>query len=112
MPIDFQHKTLRKTLELHIDLTRAQQEKILQLNGLDKIIKYVLHNTEIIQQQRKKWHEKYIKDKKLFVGDWALLYDSLYQHTPGKFQTRWLGPSEIVYVFTNEVMQLSIIDLV
>ena len=88
MPIEFEHKTLKKTLELNIALHAVQKDRILHLNELDEWRKLALHNTAIIQSQRKQWHDKFIKDREFLVGDWALFYDSRYQHHQGKFQTR------------------------
>jgi hypothetical protein len=76
MPIEFEHKTLQTALKLGITLLAAQQDHILHLKELDEWHKLALHKTELIQNQRKQWHDKFIKDKKFFVGDWALLYDS------------------------------------
>ena len=78
MPIEFKHKTLQTTLELGITLPAAQHVHILHLNELDEWKKLALHNTKLIQNQRKQWHEKFIKDREFSVGDWALLYDSRY----------------------------------
>lgn len=64
----------------------------------------------MIQNQRVRWHDKYINEKKFKAGDWALLYDSRYKDILGKLQTRWLGPYEIEEVFTNGVVQLRTID--
>ena len=85
MPIEFEHKTLRTALELDITLPAAQQDRILHLNELDEWRKLALHNIELIHNQRKQWHDKFIKDREFSVGDWALLYDSRYQHHQGKF---------------------------
>ena len=79
---------------------------------MEKWRKSTLHNTNLIQSQQKQWHDKFIKDQEFYVSDWELLYDSRYQHHQGKFQTRWLGPYEIVEIFNYGVVQLSIIDLV
>ena len=78
MPIEFEHKTLQTTLELDITLPITQQDRILHLNELDEWLKSTLHNTELIQSQRKQWHDKFIKEREFSVGDWALLYDSCY----------------------------------
>lgn len=110
MLIEFKHKTLRTALELGMDLPAAQQDHILQLNGLDEQEKSALHNTELIQKQHKQWHDKFIKDQVFLVGNWALLYDSRYQHHQGKFQTHWLGPYEIISIFDNSAVQLSTVD--
>lgn len=52
----------------------------------------VVHNTIVIQQQRTKWHEKFIKKKVFQRGDWALLYDSHFQDIKGNICSRWMGP--------------------
>lgn len=36
LPIEFEHKTPRTTLNLDMDITKAQQERIMQLNALDE----------------------------------------------------------------------------
>lgn len=95
LSIEFEHKTLRTTLELNISLPAAQEERLLHLNSLDEMRKTALERTEIIQQQRKKWHDAHISNKQFQVGDWALLYNSRFKENPGKLQTRWLGPYEI-----------------
>ena len=51
-----------------------------------------LLHTEVVQLQRKIWHDKNIKEKQFQEGDWALLYDSRYKDFKGKLRTRWLGP--------------------
>ena len=85
MPIEFEHKTLRTTLKLGITLPATQQDHILHLNELDEWHKSALHNIELIQSQRKQRHDIFIKDREFSFGDWALLYDSQYQHHQGKF---------------------------
>ena len=49
MPIEFEHKTLKIAVEIDIDLSRAQEDRLLQLNGLDEYRKFSLHNIELIQ---------------------------------------------------------------
>ena len=80
------------TTQLDIDLTRAQQERLLQLNGLDEFRMQALLYIEVTQVQRKIWHDKNIKDKQFQEGDLTLLYDSSYKDFKFKLRTRWLGP--------------------
>lgn len=112
LPIEFEHKTLRTTLELNIDLPVTQRENLLHLNSLDEMHKSTLEHIEIIQKKRKQWHDSHIKNKKFQVGDWAFLYDSRFKELPGKLHTRWLGPYEINHVFANGPVQLTTIHLV
>eukprot|EP00253_Pinus_taeda_P026402 PITA_26402 len=94
-PIEFQTKTLRTAQEMGLDLTEAQTKRLQQINELDEAQLLSLQRTAIIQQQREKWHDNLIKKKTFQKGDWALLYDSRFQVSPGKLQTRWLNPYEI-----------------
>ena len=48
LPIEFEHKTLRTTLELDIELPVAQRECLLHLNSLDEMHKVAMEHIEII----------------------------------------------------------------
>ena len=69
MPIEFEIKTFKMVVGLGIDLDEAQKQRILQLNELDEIRKDNFHHTDLIQQQRAKWHDRYIKKKQFKEGD-------------------------------------------
>ena len=60
LPIEFEHKTLRTTLTLDIDLPAAQRECLLHLNSLDEMRKTTLEHTELVQKLRKHWHDSQI----------------------------------------------------
>ena len=69
-----------------------------------------LHHNAIVQQQRTKWHEKFIKKKVFQKDDWALLYDSRFKDFKGKLHTRWLGPYRVEPVFDDGIVELKTID--
>eukprot|EP00253_Pinus_taeda_P021651 PITA_21651 len=92
LSIEFEYNTLRMVAQLDLDLSHAQRERLLQLNGLGEQILQALLHTEVVQLQRKIWHDKNIKEKKFQEGDWALLYDSRYKYFKAKLRTKWLGP--------------------
>ena len=92
LSIEFEFNTLRMVAQLDLDLDHAQKERLLQLNGLDEYKLQALIHTEVLQLQRKIWHDRNIKEKQFQGGDWELLYDSRYKDFKGKLRTRWLGP--------------------
>jgi hypothetical protein len=47
--------------------------RLQHLNELDEKRLDAIHQTTMIQQQRKKWHDRVIKKKLFQKGDWALL---------------------------------------
>jgi hypothetical protein len=69
-----------------------------------------LQRTILVQNQRSKWHDKYIKKKHFQPGDWALLFDSKYKTFKGKLTMRWLGPYEVETVFDNGAIKIKTID--
>jgi hypothetical protein len=93
-----------------MDLDEAQKQRLLQLNELDEIRQDVLQRTTLIQEQRTKWHDKYIKKKSFQLGDWALLYDSRFKNFKGKLSSRWLGPYELDIVYDNGSVKINTID--
>ena len=79
LPIEFQVITFRMTTQLGMDLDEAQKQRILQINELDDIRQDALQITMLIQNQRKTWHDKFIKQKQFNTGDWALLFNSWFK---------------------------------
>ena len=96
--------------QLDLDLSHAQRERLLHLNGLDEQRLQALLHTEVVQLQRKILHEKYIKENKFQEGDWALLYDSRYKDFKCKLRTKWLGPYTVENCNDNGSVLIRTID--
>ena len=60
--------------QLGLDLTEAQKQWVLQLNELDEIRGNALDHTILVQEQRTKWHDQFLRKKRFKIGDWALLF--------------------------------------
>ena len=67
--IELQVKTFCMAIQLGMDLEEAQKKQILQINELDEIRKDALQRTMLIQNQRKKWYDKFIKQNQFNNGD-------------------------------------------
>ena len=55
--------------------------------SLHEMHKTALEHTELVQKQRKQWHDSHIIRKQFQVGDWELLYDSHFKDMLGKLKT-------------------------
>ena len=64
LSMEFEYNTLRLATHLDIDLSHAKQERLLQLNGLDEQRMETLLHSEVVQLQRKIWHDWHLKEKK------------------------------------------------
>ena len=69
-----------------------------------------LLHSEVVQLQRKVWHDQHLHDKQFQPGDWALLYDSRYKDFKGKLRTRWLGPYSVEKCHDNGSVLIRTID--
>jgi hypothetical protein len=110
LPIEFQVRTFRIVVELGLNLDEAQNKQALQLNELDKIRQDAIQRTILVQNQRSKWHEKFIKKKHFEPGDWDLLFDSWFKNFKGKLTTHWLGPYKVDTVYDNGAINIKTID--
>eukprot|EP00253_Pinus_taeda_P007368 PITA_07368 len=63
LSIEFEYNTLRMAAHLDLYLSHAQQERLMQLNGLDEHRMQALLHSEVIQLQRKVWHDRHLNDK-------------------------------------------------
>lgn len=77
---------------------------------LDEFQRDVVQHNILVQQQRKKWHDKFIKKKQFQTGDWVLLYDSRFKNFKVKFHTCWMGPYEVIQVLDNGVVKVKTMD--
>ena len=96
--------------QLGMDLSKAQKQRLFQLNELDEIRQDAIQHTILVQGQWARWHDKFIKKNKFQQGDWALLFDSQFKDFKCKLTTCWMGPNEIETIFENGVVKIKIID--
>jgi hypothetical protein len=64
----------------------------------------------MIQHQRAKWNDKFIKKKKFIARDWELLFDSRFKDFRGKFCTIWVSLYEIDIIYDSGAIKLCTID--
>eukprot|EP00253_Pinus_taeda_P006924 PITA_06924 len=69
LSIEFEYNTLRMAAHLDLDLNHAQRERLLQLNGLDEHRMQALLHLEVVQLQRKIWHDRHLNEKQFQPGD-------------------------------------------
>jgi hypothetical protein len=93
-----------------MNLDESKQQRLLQLNELDETRQEALQRTTLIQEQRTKWHDKYLKKKNFQQGDWDLLYDNRFKNFKGKLTTHWMGPYEIDTIYDNGSIRIKTID--
>jgi hypothetical protein len=89
LPIEFQVRTFRIAAKLGLKLDEAQNQQALQLNELDEIRQDAIQQTILVQNQRSKWHDNFIKKKHFQPGDWP--YCLIPNSKPSKENSRPSG---------------------
>eukprot|EP00253_Pinus_taeda_P005450 PITA_05450 len=102
--------TFRTVVQLGLDLSEAEQQRLLQLNELGEFPRDDVQHNILVQQQCKKWHETFMRKHQFQPGDCVLLYDSRFKHFKGKFHSHWMGPYEVIQVFDNAAVEFKTID--
>jgi hypothetical protein len=87
-----------------LDISEAQKNRIEQINELGNICQVAIHQISLVQQQRDKWHDEFIKERSLKkdIGPFCLIRDITIlkvNSTP-----RWLGPYKVDTIYDGGIL--------
>ena len=107
LPIELEVPSLRIVVEYRLGDTESLQFRLSQLEKLDEIRAQALLTMEATQKRKKSYYDSKLKVKTFKPNDLVLLYDSRFQHFPGKLQVQWHGPYHVLECFPNGSVQLA-----
>ena len=88
LPIELEVPSLRIAVEYRLEDIESLQFHLSQLEKLDELWAQALLTMEAIQKRRRSYYDSKLKLKTFKPNDLVLLYDSRFQHFPGKLQVR------------------------
>lgn len=106
LSIELEVQSLRIALDECLGDKESLQYRLAELDKLDEIWATALFNMEAIQKLQKSYYDSKLRLKSFMPNDLILLFDSRFNHFPGKFQVRWYGPYRVIEGFSNESVQL------
>ena len=92
LPVELEHRSYWATRFLNLDLQKAGEKRMLQLNELNEWRADAYDNAKMYKERIKYWHDKHIKSKYFEPGQKVLLFNSRLRLFPGKLKSRWSGP--------------------
>ncbi|XP_021766295.1 uncharacterized protein LOC110730781 [Chenopodium quinoa] len=92
---------------LNLDLEKAGEARLLQLNELDEIRLDAYENHRLYKEQTKKFHDKMIQKREFNNGEKVLLHNSRLRLFPGKLKSRWSGPFTVTDVKAYRAIEVA-----
>ena len=107
LPLELEHKAIWAMKKLNLDQEASEEARKLQLNELLEWRHSAYENAKLYKERTKKWHDKNISKKTLYVGQKVLLFNSRLRLFPGKLKSPWSGPFIIKEVFPHGAVMLT-----
>ncbi|GKA35562.1 reverse transcriptase domain-containing protein [Tanacetum coccineum] len=106
-PVELKHKAYWDIKNCNLNLTKAGENHLLQINELDKM-RLGAYETSISYKERtKRWHDKRIKAPTNYEkGDKVLFFNSCLRLFPGKLKSRGYEPFLVSKDMKNDVIEL------
>ncbi|XP_071739478.1 uncharacterized protein [Rutidosis leptorrhynchoides] len=90
-----------------MDLEKAGENRLVQLNELDELRLDVYENSSLYNEKTKCWHDAHLRERKEFEpGQKVLLYNSRFKFSSGKLRSRWSGPFVVKQAFPADHVEL------
>ncbi|XP_038711641.1 uncharacterized protein LOC120005855 [Tripterygium wilfordii] len=106
LPMELEHRAYWAIKKLNFDIQAAGAERKLQLNELEELRLEAYENAKLYKERTKAAHDKLIQPKELTEGMRVLLYNSRFRLFPGKLNSRWTGPFEVMKVFPYGAVEI------
>ena len=104
--VELEYKAHWAITQLNMELSKAGEQRLLQLAELDELRLTAYENAKIYKEKRKKYHDHNIVRKEFIPGKKALVFHSRLKLFTGKLRSRWDGPFKIASVAPHGAVEL------
>ena len=106
MPVKLEHKTMWAMKKLEMYWNEEVEQILNGLNDLDEFLLKAYENSDLYNENMKKYHDQKIEKREFVVGDLVFLFNSRLCLFLGKLKAKWTGPFLITKVFPHGAVEL------
>ncbi|GJZ16674.1 reverse transcriptase domain-containing protein, partial [Tanacetum coccineum] len=108
LPVELEHKAYLAIKNCNMDLTKAGENRFLQINELDEMRLDAYESSISYKEKTKRWHDKQIKLPINYEkGDKVLLFNSQLRLFPRKLKSRWYDLFSVSKDMKNGAIELN-----
>ncbi|XP_059654888.1 uncharacterized protein LOC132301668 [Cornus florida] len=104
--VELEDKALWVVKKLNLDLDKAGENRLHQLNELEELRYNAYNNAKLYKERTKVFHDKHIMKKSFEPGQNAWLFNSRLKFFPENFCIKWEGPYEIISVYPHGAVEI------
>ncbi|XP_021715073.1 uncharacterized protein LOC110683041 [Chenopodium quinoa] len=107
LPVEMEYLSKWDVKEINLELEKASEARLLQLNELDEIRLDAYENHRLYKEKTKNFHDKMIQKREFKVGDKVFLYNSRLRLFLGKLKSRWSEPFTVTDVKAHGAIEVA-----
>ncbi|XP_074271639.1 uncharacterized protein LOC141595571 [Silene latifolia] len=104
--VELEHRAYWAVKSFNLQLSETGLHRKFQLQELEEIRNDAYESASIYKAKTRAWHDNMIARRVFQIGEKVLLFQNQLRLFSGKLLSRWMGPYEVVCVFSHGAIEI------